>query len=585
MSSERSAGPSVPAIVGIDLGTTNSLVAFWHNGQAHLVPNALGKSLTPSVVSLDEDGSILIGEAARERVQTHPWLSAAAFKRGMGSDRLYRLGDRSFRAEELSALVLKSLRADVRALFGCDVDQAVITVPAYFSDAQRAATRNAGLMAGFSDVSLLNEPTAAALAYGLHEQGDAQFLVFDFGGGTFDVSILELFSGVMEVRATAGDNMLGGDDVDACLERWVFERASLPASLREDALFMARLRAHCETAKRALAQDDQASIRFRHESVSVDLVLSLSQLEQLIQPLLERLRGPVEVAVRDARISPQQLSAVVLAGGSSRLRAVRQLATRLFGQFPNISHNPDEVVALGAAVQAGLRAQAADLSERVMTDVCPYTLGIEISKQLTAERRVEGFMSPVLPRNLVVPASRVERFYPVHEGQTIVCLRVFQGEARLVKDNIALGELEVKLTPPDGKTRRAVDVRFTYDVDGLLEVEATPLCDELPAGPLKRLVLQSSEQRLSPEEVQARLDKLATLKLHPRERLEVRTLLARAERLHMQLNGEARQQVAESISQFELALESQDARRIDPARGALRRLLEVHEASSPLGAW
>ncbi|PTT88360.1 molecular chaperone HscC [Pelomonas sp. HMWF004] len=585
MSSAHSAHPAAPEIVGIDLGTTNSLVAFWHEGSSHLVPNALGKSITPSAVSLDADGSVLVGEAARERLQTHPALSAAGFKRGMGSDRQYRLGDRGFRAEELSALVLTSLRADVRTFFGSDVDRAVITVPAYFSDAQRAATRNAGLMAGFTDVSLLNEPTAAALAYGLHTQGDAQFLVFDFGGGTFDVSILELFCGVMEVRATAGDNTLGGDDVDACLERWVFESADLPASLRDDAPFMARLKVQCETAKRALSRHDEVRIAFRHEQWTIDLALSLSRLEQLIKPLLERLRGPVEVAVRDARLNPQQLSAVVLAGGSSRLRAVRQLVTLLFGQFPNTSHNPDEVVALGAAVQAGLRAEAADLAERVMTDVCPYTLGVAISKQLTPGRNVEGFMSPVLARNLVVPTSRMERYYPVNAEQTVVRLRVFQGEARLVKDNIALGELEVQLPPPQGDTQRAVDVRFTYDADGLLEVEATPLRDGLPWGPIRRLVLQNSSHRLSQEEVQTRLQQLALLKLHPRDRLEMRTLMARAERLHMQLNGDARQQLADIISHFELALESQDERRIKPVRDTLRRELDAHEASSPLGAW
>lgn len=573
----------VPDIVGIDLGTTNSLVAYWHDGAPHLIPNALGQTLTPSVVSLDDDGSVLVGLAARERLQSHPQRTVASFKRGMGTATSFRLGDRVFRAEDLSALVLRALRADVRARFGQDVDRAVITVPAYFSDAQRAATRNAGLIAGFAEVSLLNEPTAAALAYGLNERDDSQFLVFDFGGGTFDVSILELFSGVMEVRATAGDNQLGGDDVDACVERWVMDSAGLPAELMGEPVFVSKLRARCEAAKRALSSDPTARISFQHGPHLIDLTLGIDQFERLIQPVLDRLRYPVETAIRDARIGTADLSAVVLAGGSSRLPAVRQLVTRMFGQFPSASLNPDEVIALGAAVQAGLKTNAVELAERVMTDVCPYTLGIESSKQVSADRHTAGFMSPIIARNTVVPVSRVQSFQPLTADQRVISVRVYQGEARLVKDNIPLGQFDVDLPRSTDGRWPHIDVRFTYDVDGLLEVEATPKLGEQAAGPARRLVIQNSAERLSDEQVAERLQALSSLKMHPRERMEVRALLARAERLFMQLALDERERLGHEITRFELDLESQDPRRIAQGQAGLQRLVQLCEADSPLG--
>lgn len=575
----------VPDIIGIDLGTTHSLVAYWQDGQTHLIPNALGDVLTPSIVSMDRDGSYLVGAPARERLQTHPSLTASSFKRAMGSAATFRLGDKTFRAEDLSALVLKSLRSDVRARFGVDVDRAIITVPAYFSESQRTATRNAALIAGFSDVGLLNEPTAAAMAYGLNKEEDSQFLVFDFGGGTFDVSILELFAGVMEVRATAGDNQLGGDDVDACIERWVMNTAQLPDRLLQDVQFVAKLRAHCERAKRTLGQGGSSTLQFSHEDHRVDLALDEPTLERLIQPILERLRHPVEVAIRDARITTRDLAAVVLAGGSSRLMAVRQLVTRMFGQFPNASINPDEVVARGAAVQAALKANAAELGERVMTDVCPYTLGVAVSRRVGDERKVDGMMGPILPRNTVIPASRVEVFYPSHPQQTIASIQVYQGEARLVRDNILLGEVELPmpLSPSGQQHDRSLSVRFTYDVDGLLEVEGTPLRDGVPSGETRRLVIQSSAERLSDAQVKERLAALAALKLHPRDRMEVRTLLARAERLFTQLRVEEREPFGHAITRFELVLDGQDPRQIEAAQLELLAMVRQMEALTPLG--
>src|SRR6516225_3431864 len=288
-------------IIGIDLGTTNSLAAVWQDGQARLIENGLGEVLTPSCVSLDTDGSVLVGRAAKERLETHPERTAAVFKRYMGSDKTLRLGSRDFRPEELSALILKSLKADAEAALGVPVTEAIITVPAYFSDAQRKATRAAGQMAGLRVERLLNEPTAAALAYGIHQRDEeSRFLVFDLGGGTFDVSILQMYDGVMEVRSSAGDNFLGGQDVVDALVEMFFRRANLPDRLRQDIGFMQRLGAQAEAAKRALGTQPRATMRILEGDVEHRLELDELALEDACKPLLQRLRAPVERALRDA---------------------------------------------------------------------------------------------------------------------------------------------------------------------------------------------------------------------------------------------------------------------------------------------
>ncbi|MFL9998925.1 molecular chaperone HscC [Paraburkholderia sediminicola] len=554
-------------IIGIDLGTTNSLAAIWRDGQAQLIPNAMGDDLTPSCVSLDEDGSILVGCAARERLQTHPDRSAALFKRQMGSDRTFQLGNRAFRAEDLSSFVLRSLKADAEALLGETVTEAIITVPAYFSDSQRKATRIAGQLAGLKVDRLVNEPTAAALAHGLHQDQDAtQFLVFDLGGGTFDVSILEMFEGVMEVRATAGDNYLGGEDfVDAIVKLFLRE-SGVPAVSADSPAFMQHLLARAEAAKRVLSESAETVVKANWDAQEYALAFDQFRFQQLCEPLLARLRIPVERALRDARIRTGDIDSVVLAGGATRMPMVRHLVTRMFGRFPAAGLNPDEVVAAGAAVMAGLKMKDAALDEVVMTDVCPYTLGTSVGH--------EGRYSPIIERNTVVPVSRVETYVPGADFRKTMTIDVYQGESRLVKDNIKLGELVFPL-PRLRKEEAGVDVRFTYDVNGLLEVEATVR----HSGDTHRLVIQSNSGVLTDEEVRARLSELALLKIHPRDNAENRALIAQAERCYQQLLGDERNHLAVEIGRFERELDSQDARRAGEARVRLRDAIRRIEAA------
>lgn len=556
-------------IVGIDLGTTNSLVAAWRDGQSVLIPNGLGDTLTPSCVSLDEDGTVLVGRAARDRLQTHPDRTAAVFKRYMGSDKTLRLGNRDFRPEELSALVLKALKADAEAALGETVTEAVITVPAYFSDAQRKATRTAGQMAGLRVDRLLNEPTAAALAYGMHHMGaETRFLVFDLGGGTFDVSILEMFEGVMEVRASAGDNFLGGEDFVLVLIDLFFERRKLSPSLRKDAHFMQQLTGAAEAAKRALSTQPKATLSVWQGGTQHTLELDESTLEQACATLLKRLRTPVERALRDANLRSGQLDNIVLAGGATRMPIVRRLVTTMFGRFPSIDFNPDEVVALGAAVQAGLKAKDAALKEVVMTDVSPYSLGVEVSMRISETTSSPGHFDPIIERNSPVPISRVKTYFPTSKGQMLVDLNIFQGEARMVRDNIHLGQLRVEL-PGIAAEESGVDVRFTYDVNGLLQVEATVQKTQHKSS----VLIEGNPGLLSESEIAERLKALDELKIHPRDTLENRTLLARAERLYQQLRGDVRAWLGAQIREFERVLASQDKRVIAPAQRQLETQL------------
>jgi molecular chaperone HscC len=563
-------------IIGIDLGTTNSLAAVWKDGEARLVPNALGEALTPSVVGLDDTGEVLVGTAARERLLTHPELTAAAFKRQMGSDREIHLGKRKFRAEELSSLVLRALKADAEAWLGEGVSEAVISVPAYFNDAQRKATKIAGQLAGLAVERLINEPTAAALAYGLHKRDlESKFLVFDLGGGTFDVSVLELFEGIMEVQASGGDNFLGGEDFVDRLIGAFMDRVGREAGIEESDLegkVLQALRDQAERTKRQITKHEAGTLHLRWKEQGLSWNVNEEAFAELCEPLLARLGAPIELALRDARIRAGELDEVVLVGGATRMPIVRKMVARMFGRLPSVHLNPDEVVALGAAVQAGLKSRDGALGEIVMTDVCPYTLGTEVAEVFGKGHVRDGYFMPIIERNTTIPASRVERVWTIQSYQTEVLVRIFQGESRLVKDDIFLGAITLKV-PPRPAGEEAIDIRFTYDINGLLEVEATVLSTEQT----ERLVIEQNPGVLSPEEIGTRLEALEGLKIHPRDQSRNRTALARAERLYQERLGEIRHFLGEQIARFETILAGQDPREIDEAQASLNELLNEIE--------
>ena len=556
------------AIIGIDLGTTNSLVAVFEADGPTLVPNALGEVMTPSAVGYGDDGAVLVGRAARDRLLTHPDLTTARFKRYMGTNHEVKLGKKSFRPEELSALVLGSLRADAEAHLGRKVEEAVISVPAYFNDIQRKATITAAEFAGLKVNRLVNEPTAAALAYGLQDrEAESTFLVVDLGGGTFDVSILEMFSGVMEVRASAGDAFLGGEDFTDALATELGRQLGIqPKDVsREEG---ARLRALANRLKHQLSEKAEATGEYVIKGEARPVSISREKFDEITDELLKRLRMPIQRAISDASLRADDLHRIITVGGATRMQAVRGLITRLFKRFPEHSIDPDHVVALGAAVQAGLAARHAALDDVVMTDVCPFTLGYEVSVPLGPNQWEPGHFSPLIERNTVVPASRANEISPLEQHQREINLMIYQGESPFVRDNVRIGQLRVPL-PADLKADKTVEVRYTYDTSGILEVEATPVATKKTL----RLVIEGTPGTMTRAEIDKRLKELTALKIHPRDEQENAAIIARLRAAYENSLGDQRQQIGHILAQFEAVLHTHDKRQIQDARAQIEEIL------------
>lgn len=512
--------------IGIDLGTTNSLIAVWQDGAAQLIPNKFGEYLTPSIISMDENKQILVGKPAAARKTSHPDKTAALFKRAMGSNTHWHLGEESFNAPELSSLVLRSLKEDAEDYLQQPIKDVVISVPAYFSDEQRKHTRLAAELAGLNAVRLINEPTAAAMAYGLHTQQNSRSLVFDLGGGTFDVTVLEYATPIIEVHASAGDNYLGGEDfthllLDEVLKRWNLDKSALTDS------DLAALYACVEAAKCASSSPLRMSWLYQ-ESV-LESTFYDDELEALWLPLLNRLRTPIEQALRDSRLKPEQIDSLVLVGGASQMPLVQRIAVRLFGKLPYQSYDPSTIVALGAATQAACRLRHEDVEEVILTDICPYSLGVEVNRQ-----GVPGIFSPIIERNTTVPVSKVETYSTMHPEQDSICVRVYQGESHKVKNNILIDSFDVMLKP-NGHIQ-AIDIRFSYDINGLLEVDVL-----LEDGKSESRIISHNATSLTTQQIDASRERLLALKIYPRDMLINRTFKAQLEEQWSRALGDERE--------------------------------------------
>ncbi|MCA8984029.1 MAG: Hsp70 family protein [Planctomycetaceae bacterium] len=543
-------------IIGIDLGTTNSLCAVFRDGQPQLIPNRHGRVLTPSVVGMLDSGELLVGDAARELRVTRPERCASRFKRWMGTRESAVLNKNRLHAEELSSFVLKSLRQDAEEALQCEITSAVITVPAYFNDLQRRATKLAGELAGLNVLRIINEPTAAALTYGFHDrEAEKHILVVDLGGGTFDVTLMEVFEGTLEIIASAGEGTLGGEDFTDRLVAHVLERHQLhleSAEIQQPRL-VARLRQECEQAKRDLGEVSSVDIRLpdregNFASDSPRTTVTVDQFQKMTMGLLERMRRPISKVVRDAGFRFDQVDEVILVGGATRMPILRECIREIFQKEPLCRFDPDEVVALGAAVQAALIENNAAVEDMVMTDVCPFSLGINITKEF-AGREMGGFFMPIIHRNTTLPVSREDTVYTLRANQREVRLKVYQGEHRKVDDNVYLGELIVQDVPL-GPAGTEVVVRFTYDLNGLLEVEAF-----VPnSGKRFRTVLTNHAQHLEGAELAEAINRLAAIKFYPRDDVQHQRLLLYAERVLGELRAEERARFEQVIDSFEEAL-------------------------------
>ncbi|MCK9252830.1 MAG: molecular chaperone DnaK [Clostridiaceae bacterium] len=459
-------------IIGIDLGTTNSCVAVMEGGEPVVIPNAEGNRTTPSVVAFSKTGERLVGQVAKRQAVTNPDRTVMSIKREMGTNHKVTIDNKQYSPQEISAMILQKLKADAEAYLGETVTQAVITVPAYFSDAQRQATKDAGKIAGLEVLRIINEPTAASLAYGLDKETDQKILVFDLGGGTFDVSILEIGDGVFEVLATNGNNRLGGDDFDSKVVDYLVDgfRKDQGIDLRNDKMAMQRLREAAEKAKVELSSVTSTSINLPYITADasgpkhLDTTLTRAKFDELTADLVEKTVGPTRSALSDAGLKPQDIEKILLVGGSTRTPSVQDMVKKLFGKEPFKGINPDECVAIGAAIQAAVLS--GDVTGLLLLDVTPLSLGIET---------MGGVFTKIIDRNTTIPTKKSQVFSTAADGQTQVEVHVLQGEREMAQYNKTLGKFSLDGIPPAPRGVPQIEVTFDIDANGIVHVSAKDL--------------------------------------------------------------------------------------------------------------
>jgi len=560
-------------VLGIDLGTTNSCMAIMEGGKATIIPNAEGSRTTPSVVAFSKDGERLVGSVAKRQAITNPKRTIRSIKRRMGTSEKVSIGDTEYTPQEISAMILQKLKMDAESYLGEKITRAVITVPAYFNDAQRQATKDAGKIAGLEVLRIINEPTASTLAYGIDKEDEATVLVYDLGGGTFDVSILTLGDGVFEVKATAGDNHLGGDDFDERIIDYLVDefRKTEQIDLRKDHIAMQRLRDAAENAKMELSSAQKTNINLPYITTDasgpkfLDIDITRARFEKMVSDLVERTIGPLKQALSDAGLSPGDIDHVLLVGGSTRIPLVQQQVARVMGQDPYKGINPDEVVALGAAIQAGVLT--GETKDVLLLDVTPLTLGIET---------LGGIATPLIERNTTIPTKKSQIFSTAADNQTAVEIHVVQGERKLARDNHSLGKFQLTNIPPAPRGVPQIEVTFDIDANGIVNVSAK----DLGTGNEQSITIKGTTN-LSDEEISRMVEESKRHEEEDRRRVEdiqarndADTLIYTAEKLlkdnEATIDADDKSRVEEGITSLRSALEGDDLEAIKSAHESLQ---------------
>ncbi|MCI8865027.1 MAG: molecular chaperone HscC [Lachnospiraceae bacterium] len=559
------------AIIGIDLGTTNSLACIYQGDKPVLIPNPFGETLTPSVVSIGEDGQIYVGSVAKERLVSHPEASASSFKRHMGTDKSYTLAGQDFSPQDLSSFVLRQLKEDAERFLGEEVTEAVISVPAYFNDNQRFATKEAGKLAGLKVERLVNEPSAAALAASrISGDEEGSYLVFDFGGGTLDVSVVDYFDNVVEIIAVSGDNRLGGNDFDEIIARCFCQQNKMDFD-RLSPRQRASLLQLSEKCKRELTTQNQAELIVEPENKK--LAINNLVLAQLSQGIFDRISQVVANVLRDSGRDMEGLDEVILVGGSAKMPVVEFYLQTYLKKKPCIIGSPDEVVAMGAGTYAGVKERKKQIRDLVLTDICPFTLGTDVFNSTDVNN---SLMSPIIERNSILPCSKTGLYTNPGNYQSHITIGIYQGEEYYSKDNVYLGDIKMEIRPVP-KHQACIEVCFTYDINGILEVEVT----DHGSKQVKKKVLTSNSLRMSEAEVEQRLKQLQAFKLAPPGGIRTKLVLARGERLFSQLLGVRRQAVSHAMEQLQSVLQSQNDQQIANALIATEAVFDQLEGVCP----